>query len=287
LAEEVAASGVQFYALLQARLEERLRELSFCRQRLRHLQEVLEAPPEDADTLSGNFNVDLTPGTTPMPSAENYWETIRQSDTVHVVLPDGEKDLDRAADNFLHGLSTEQWAQLDQGLQERVLTPLGGLHHICVGSGDIIRSLAGPLTDTAAECLGALLEVTDVAEVEFSDAAAERSDVRGRTLDHFSHAAPLVPGKDEARQQSFLLTPVSEAGKNLGDQAKQAVPTLHLVRVPGQADLMFCREQGNLSTEDLQRLLKNCRAAYKELTTVPAASPHARFDITDWVPIDP
>ena len=29
------------------------------------------------------------------------------------------------------------------------------------------------------------------------------------------------------------------------------------------------------------------RTAYDELSTVPNTSPHARFDITDWVPLDP
>jgi hypothetical protein len=286
LAEEVAAAGSQFFGLLHARLEERLRELSFCRQRLRHLQEALEASPEDSEALAaGHFSVEPL-GNTPMPSTEAYWEAIRQTDTVRVVLPAGDTDLEKAASRFLTALSVDQWTQIDQALQERVLTPLGGLHHICVTSGDLLRSLAGPLTDNAAECLGTLLAVTDVAEVEFSAAAAERNDIRDRTRSHFSCAAPLVATADESNQQSFMLVPASETGKKLGEQAKQAIPPLHLVRVPGQADLMFCREQGNLSAEDLKRLLKNCRTAYRELAAVPPASPHARFDVTDWVPLD-
>jgi len=289
LAEEVAAAGIQFYALLHARLEERIREISFCRQRLRHLEETLEAGPMDNDAMasSGRFGLDMTPGTTPVPSAENYWETIRQSDTVRVVLPEGDGDLEVAAERFLRGLSVEQRIQLDQALQERVLTPLGGLHHICVSSGDLLRGLAGPLTEGAAECLGALLPVTDVAEVEISAAAAEQGDITARAKDHYANAAPLVAGTDEKNQQSFLLVPASDPGKSLGDQAKAAIPGLHLVRVPGQTDLMFCREQGFLSPDDLQRMLKNCRPAYKDSANLPNVSPHARFDITDWVPLDP
>jgi hypothetical protein len=59
------------------------------------------------------------------------------------------------------------------------------------------------------------------------------------------------------------------------------------VNVPGQADLMFCREQASLRIEDLQRLLHSCRNAYYELSLVPQTSPHARFDISDWTPLDP
>ncbi|MBY0525429.1 MAG: protein kinase [Gemmataceae bacterium] len=289
LAEEVAAAGIQFFALLHGRLEERVREISFCRQRLRNLQEGLEAAPEEAESITaGRFAMDVTPGAaTPVPSAEAYWEAIRESDTVYIVLPDGENDLERAADRFVQMLTPDQKGQLDQALQERVLTPLGGLHHICVSSGDLLRSLAGPLTDQAAESLGELLPITDVAEVESSAAAAGKSDIRSRALTHYTNAAPMVSGKDEGNQQAFLLLPASESGKSLGEQAKQAVPSLHLVRVPGQADLMFCREQGYLSAEDLQKLLGYCRAAYRDMSAIPNLSPHARFDITDWVPLDP
>jgi hypothetical protein len=59
------------------------------------------------------------------------------------------------------------------------------------------------------------------------------------------------------------------------------------VNVPGQADLMFCREQPGLGTEDLERLLASCRDAYRETATNPPSSPHARFDIQDWTPLDP
>jgi eukaryotic-like serine/threonine-protein kinase len=289
VAEETTAAGVQFFARLRGGLEDRLRELSFCRQRLRNLQEGLEASPDEAEAITtGHFGLDVTPGaTTPVPSTEAYWDMIRQSDTVRVVLPDGETDLERGATRFVEQLTRENIRHLDQAIQERVLTPLGGLHHICTGSGDLLRSVVGPLIEGAAEALAELLPATDVAQVEFSAAAADKVDIRDRTLSHFANAAPMVAAKDDANQQAYLLLPASDAGKELGDLAKDAVPTMHLVRVGGQWDLMFCREQGYLNQEDLLRLLNHCRPAYRELSAVPGLSPHARFDITDWVPIDP
>jgi len=288
-AQEQTAAGIQFFAHLRANLDERLRELSFCRQRLRNLQEGLEAPPDETEAVTtGHFGLDITPGaTTPVPSTEAYWEMIRESDTVRIVLPDGEADLESGASRFVEHLTKEKLRHLDQAVQERVLTPLGGLHHVCTGSSDLLRNLVGPLIEGAAEALGELLPVTDVAEVEFSAAAAEKGDVRDRTLSHFANAVPMVAAKDDANQQAYLLLPASDAGKGLGDLAKDAVPTIHLVRVPGQSDLMFCREQGYLQHEDLMRLINHCRQAYRELSAVPGLSPHARFDITDWVPIDP
>jgi hypothetical protein len=68
---------------------------------------------------------------------------------------------------------------------------------------------------------------------------------------------------------------------------RTVLPDVKLVRVPGQSDLMLCREQSSLSLEELQRVLRPCRGAYESLAGAPATSPHARFDILDWLPLDP
>ena len=82
-------------------------------------------------------------------------------------------------------------------------------------------------------------------------------------------------------------SPASEAGTAYGDQAKQLLPQLQVVRVPGQAALMVCRERDWLSLEPLARLLGPCRRAYNELALSPVTSPHSRSDISDWIPLDP
>jgi hypothetical protein len=86
---------------------------------------------------------------------------------------------------------------------------------------------------------------------------------------------------------SFLLIPASEAGKRYGEAAKQALPNVHLVNVPGQADLMFCRELNALSGPELEQILRACHGAYAETATNPPQSSHARFDIQDWSPLEP
>ncbi|MFN4260129.1 MAG: tubulin-like doman-containing protein [Gemmataceae bacterium] len=293
LAEDITGAGLQFYAALQGKLEERLRDLTFCRQRLRNLQEGFEAPSDEAfnllsqgTPLDGNRSLsDSGSWMSPPPSTESFWDNIRQSATVRVVLPDGETDLERAASRFISGLTPEQWTQLDQALQDRVLTVLGGLHHVCMTSGDLLRNLARPLIEEAAHCLSDLLPITDVAEVELADISDE-DDLAARARACLAQAAPLVAGKDTAQQHSFLLAPASEAGKRFSEDVKELMPDVHMVRVPGQADLMFCREQGYLSIEDIQRLLHPCQAAYENTAMVPSVSPHSRFDITDWSPLD-
>jgi serine/threonine protein kinase len=287
LSEAVLVMGVQFFTNLQGRLDERIRELSFCRQRLRPLQESLQAAGDPGGDMSATaVDTGITPSHTPLPSTGTFWEAIRHTRTARVVLPKGETNLERAATHFLGTLTPEQWAQLDQAIQDRVLTPLGGLHHVCATGGDLNRSLAPSLIDQTARCLGDFLPITDVAQVELA-AAAEEMELTVKIQKYNSKAAPLVTSPEGKNQEGFLLIPASEAGKTFGERARQAVPRLHLVLVPGQAGLLFCREQGAMTLEDLQRVLGPCRSAYEESAPVPQSSPHARFDIRDWVPLDP
>jgi hypothetical protein len=300
LAEEMIAAGRQFFAALHSRLAERLRDLGFCRQRLRHLQESLDQAPYDPEeelavTRTGADAVSHSP----LPSAESFWEAIRQSETARVILPEGEDDLERAAISFLQRLTPEHWVELDQELHERVLVPLGGLHKACINSGDLGRVLTAPLIDEAARLLGEHLPIMDVAQIlssEFGLAtdpaqvgqqSAAGPELASLTKAYLERATPLLSAQGDAHQHAFLLVPASPAGRALGEAVTAALPDVKLVRVPGQSDLMFCREQGGLMAEDLHRVLRACRVAYEGLASAPQTSPHARFDIIDWMPLDP
>ncbi len=318
LAEDLAAAGGLVYAQLRGRLAERARDLTFCRQRLRRLQEELETFDDPAEE-TGEFNSDLSPTPIPAASAEAYWESVRDSATARLVLPDNEEDLERAGRTFLKTLEADQWGQLDQVFGDQVLAERGGLYQALVGTNDRRRHLSTALLNQAVAVLGKHLPITDVAQVEFTLGDTAEGDVRARMKAYHAQATPLVGASvvgvadrpalqnrvadrpalqnrvadrpaatpTSQRAHTFLLIPTSDAGRQYGDQASHELPGIHLVKVPGQADLMFCREQNALSREDLERLLRASRTAYDEAVNQPTSSPHARFDIGDWLPLDP
>lgn len=274
---------------LAGRLAERSRDLGFCRQRLRHMQQSLQNgpadPAEEMATLRPGAEHPLT--RSPLPSANTYWEAIRQSATARVLLPDGQDDLEQAALRYLQGLHSDHWEQLDRELYENVLLPQGGLHGACI-SGDLTRQLAVPLLEAASKALDQHLPIMDVAQILKSEADAAGSDnLREHTGDYLDRAVPLLAGRDGSRQVNYLLVPASPAGKTLGEAVVTLYPDIRLVRVPGQSDLMFLREQGGLGAADFEPLLRLCRTAYEATVNSPNTSPHARFDILDWLPIDP
>lgn len=319
LAEDTAATLQHLYHALTARLRDRLRDLALLRQRLRQVSEVLTAPPgmaedelheEDPSSMLASPIDSDSP--TPMASLTMFWEVSRISGTTRVVLPDGEMELDKAAAKFVSSLSGEHWVRLDQTLQEEVLAQRGGLNQAAFAAHDLHRGFIGPLLDRAASCLAQYLPVTDVAQVEMAQALGDPDELARHMKSSLQLAEPLscrevkvrekvgsgvrprhatsngvATAQIEEEETTFLLLPASDAGKEYGEEAKKLVSQVQVVKVPGQADLMFCRERARLSSEELERLLAPCRPAYLEAASLPAASPHSRFDTRDWVPLEP
>jgi hypothetical protein len=224
-----------------------------------------------------------------------------------VVLPNNETDLERAALRLLQALKPDEWIQLDSDLHDHVLLPRGGLHAALMTSGDMTRHLTEPLLDDAISMLDRHLPIMDVAQIlgsEFGLLPAEvdpnqsglglnklskeptsffSEQIRG----YLDRASPLLADGSDKNRQAFLLAPATEIGRHMGDAVQKVMPDLKVVRVPGQSDLMFCSEQGCMSVQDLHKAMKQFRAAYESVAGAPPTSPHARFDIVDWLPLDP
>ncbi|MSQ96413.1 MAG: hypothetical protein EXR98_17925 [Gemmataceae bacterium] len=295
--EELNGAARQCFNTLIAKLADRLRDLGFCRQRLRHLQENLDRPThEQEEELNGTVQLsgERTLGRSPPPSTESFLETIRQSDTARVVLPNGQDDLEQAALTFLLYLKPEQWQQLDRELHEKVLEPHGGLNGACMND-DLTRQMAVPLLEGATKFLNLHLPIMDVAQIIKNEAeagesaigAASESSLREQTEEYLQRSASPWLNKQGKGRHQFLWIPASNADKGLSESVLDLFPELRLVRVAGQSDLMFLCEQGEFTYEDLMALLKPCRAAYEGAATAPVSSPHARFDFIDWLPLEP
>lgn len=289
LAAELAGSGQLFFSLLLTKIEDRLRELQFCRQRLRAVVDYLGSAQENINDLASAVSGSgIRAMHWAMSSAESFWDSIRHSSTVRVILPVGDRDLGTAAARFASTMTLEQRVQLDNALQEGVLGPQRGLQVACAGSTDLARLLALPLVDVAASYSSALLPITDVAEVEFNRVETQPEKLVTEIEKYLARAEPLLEATvSTAREDTFLLIPASDKGKAFAEVVQGVSPRATVVRVPGQAHLMICREQTNLGLEDVQFLMNPCRKAYEEAAIMPQASPHSRFDIVDWLPLDP
>lgn len=283
IAQDLLEAGLLFFRSLQGRLEDRIKDVGFSRQRLKALQQVLGTPGaqwENDDPVAGDM----------MPDGalhDPFWEAVQGTETVEIVLPAGVSDLEQSAQQFVSSLRTEHWQQLDETLHSTVLAPLGNLFTACTGNTNLLRYLGRPLVDAAANFLAGILPITDVAQVQYSAAQAGRMNPTEEFRKSDKAAAPPLNSANTARQQVYLLVPDSDAGADLARDAQAVIPALQIVRTGAQTESTFVREQSALSFEELQQALRISRAAYEETAAQPPVSSHARFDVLEWVPLEP
>jgi serine/threonine protein kinase len=282
IAQDRLECGLFFFRCLRGELDDRLRDLGFSRQRLKALEQVLVAPVGDwhdgATPEHAGEEIDLV---------DPFWEAVKRNGSVEIILPFGIKDLEETAQQFVASLQHEHLRQLDEELQAKVLKPLGNLLTACTGNSNLLRYLGRPLIEQTATFLGSLLPISDVAQVEFSAVESGGADLGQRLRQVYNVAAPETGPLDEGRSAAFLLVPKSEAGSTLAKAAQQALPRLQPVYTPSLAELTVCREGDNLSLTELDDILNHPRRAYQELAPQPPTSPHARFDVAEWLPLEP
>jgi serine/threonine protein kinase len=275
LQEDLLDATARFYRALRGQIEGRLRNLSYCRTRLNHLVQGLESPLANLPA-SGDTPISI--------SEEALQQTLHPTNTLQVVLPSGDNHIDRSAGRVVKSVKPADTQRLEHALQKLVLEPRRGLTSLCGINADLSRTLLAPMIEQTTAFLSDLLPVTDVTEVEVSACRARNVDATARVKDYHERAHP--PTESGAEQKTFVIVPDSEAGKSFAGVVKRAISTAHTIPVQGSAtDLMFCREQGCLKPDELLALLSGCQPAYYQALASPHTNPHARFDVTEWMPI--
>ncbi len=274
--EDLTHAAAQFYRRIFARFDELKRDLATARERLAQLSEFMEAP------------IILAGGSGHRPPAageELHQTTLQGSNTMRVVLPHGEDHLDRSAAELLEAIPPKKVLGLEAMLSKSVVQPRGGLVQLCVGTTDLAHQLANPLIDQATAYLASLLPSEDVTAVEHSAARGDPEELKRRVLSYIRAAGPLTGGPAE-EERLFLLHPDTEAGKAYAKVVQGVLPAALPVPAAGPGtDLLFCREQSGLRTADLYRMIDPCFDAYEEASADPVRNPHARFDVTEWLPL--
>jgi hypothetical protein len=249
--------------------------MAFCRNRLAHVLQVLDSPlanlPAHTDSPVGM-------------SEESLQQTLHPTNTVQVVLPGGEKHIDRSVKRVLNSVKDSDRLRLENALQKLVLESRGGLAGLCRINADLFRTLIAPMVEQTTAFLGELLPVTDVTEVETTSARAQHQDLAARIGDYHERAHP--PCDSTAEVRTFVIVPDSDSGRSFAGEVRRTLPSALTIPVAGSTtDLLFCREQGCLEPSELMTLLSSCLPAYYQSLASPHTNPHARFDVTEWMPI--
>jgi serine/threonine protein kinase len=277
--EDLTVAAMVFYRRMSERLRERLQDMAQVREQLAKLIGFMEtAAAQAAPSRAANAN--------PIDAAdETVNATLQMSNTVRVVLPNGDTQLDRAAAEMLELLQPEEYTRLQDVIQRLVLDPRGGLEAVCKSSPDLRRALAVPIVEQMTAYLTNLLPTQDIAQIELASPEAKAGELGKRIATYLKLANAQVGGPPDD-ERTFVLVPATAAGLQYSREVKGVVSNAITVMVQGGGtDLMFCREQGCLRTADMMRLIEPCQQAYEEQGEKPERSPHSRHDVSEWMPL--
>ncbi len=281
--EETAdETAVRCMRTIQSNLEERCRDLLRCRQKLGHLREGIQALPRETNYQQpvkpdkrdpgdhANLNLILAP--------------VDSNASVGILLPKGNSDIPSAACDLVDRLRDRDWARLEEVLQTLVVQPSGGLIPICLLSSDLQRDLAQPLIEQGAAFLGSLVKFQGVFDLLNGFQNSQQSQ---EVFEQLLHPAEPSLGGADSKEKIYLIVPHKPDLQTTTLRAKSRINDIEWINLPeSSSEWLLIRERNNLRVEDLQELLTMCKDAYSQLSGHIATSPHARFDIQEWLPLE-
>ncbi len=248
--------ALSVFRKLAGNAPEFLREINFCRSTLGEMHAALAAP-------AGTGGADGAPG--------------------KLILPDGCKNLDEAADQFLAALAPEDLLAFDEGLQRDITRKFRGLGNVCLkplAKGPLFREM---LLNKAREFLDERLNHSDPATAFFRS-RTENGSAQPLLGEAFEEAEPdLAPNVyPRPYEMVVLCAPPGPDGDRLKELAKVVLPETEFATAPLPDDICFYREYPQLKLTDLPQLGEYAREAYQQMM-VSATPSHARVDVP-WQP---
>ncbi|MEZ6140070.1 MAG: tubulin-like doman-containing protein [Zavarzinella sp.] len=246
----------RFFNRLKSAMEDDQRAYGVCRQRLTTLRGVIE-------TSHSQSNIDLLP----------------TNNTV-TLLPGAENNLEWAAITFVDSLTPDQIELMEDTLQSLILLPKGGLYGACQINADGVQQLAESLVDQTAVYLHQFLTQKELHEFSNHEIPGGWKQV---VIDSFEKSIPDLPGSPELEQWFFVIPDHSDT-QPIEEIARHLYPGVKVARSPRGTEIAFYKEQ-ILNFHEISNLTKHYLLAYLERSAGLNSSPHARFDVLEWLPL--
>jgi hypothetical protein len=199
------------------------------------------------------------------------------------ILPIGCTKLEDAVDQFVKRIPEQDVVDLDQKVQEAIQTKQKSLARICLSpqAPQLLGELEALMQTQAEKFVAARMRETDAADF-FLKQYQKDEDIAKDIAGAFHQAEPGLAGAAEGSEFHVLTLPAGPSGEKLGAHARRAMKDSDLVVAAGTDDILFYRENPNLSLKNLPQLGPKFQQAYQEMSAQQNFTPHSREDITHW-----
>ncbi len=232
----------RLYLSLRGHLSDQIREVGFCRQRLGELAGLFAAPADDAAARARR----------------------RVSESEDFLLPAGCTKVEEAITILDKRIGPDELLAFDQRIQVIVEKEYRALVHVCMGTSHVVKNLAPLMMRDAEIFLQPLLQGASVADLFLKQNAGPGKDVREALLAAYDEAAPELGKPAAGTEVCIVAVPNDEPGMELKKILGEALPGAHVVALDRSDEIVFYREQLQLTAADLEQLGPHAQEAYRQ-----------------------
>jgi hypothetical protein len=263
-----------FFVSLRGLLSDQLREVDFCRARLKELNGKLDEEKEKVE------------------AAARFLER-GPNGPCRLLLPEGCAATENVVEMILARVGPAEMVLLDQQIQQMVRKQFRALVHICMASSTLLRSLVPQMLRETETFLQSRVQSADAVQMylnkfrQGTEAGIELNEpaVAQSLLAAYDDAQPKLLGTTDEDSLCVLAVPDSPESEELQRLARQGLPRTRVQFAPSVDEIVLYREQLHTSLASLKQLTRTARSAYEQLATKDNLSPHSRLDITNWAPL--
>lgn len=246
----------RLYVSLRGFLSDQIREVEFCRTNLRELARTFAAP--------------LAQGASASAAYEQY------------LLPVGCAKLDDAVAKLDKEIGPDKVAVFDQRIQELVRRQFHALVQVCTGPALVLKTLAPAMLNEGAAFLEPLLQGASVADLFVKQKGGTDEDPRNALLEAYDEAAPELSRRSSPKELCVVVLPNDEQGETLRDALADVLPTAKVVACGRSDEIVFYREQLDITASDLEQFVPAALDAYRQREAQDPGALHCREDVVHW-----
>ncbi len=204
------------------------------------------------------------------------------------LLPDGCGQLDEAVTRLDKQIGADRIAAFDQRIQELIRKDFHALVQICTGPALVLKNLAPAMLNEGAAFLDSLLEGASVADLFIKQKGGPDADPRDALMQAYDEAAPEPAKRSGGKELCVVVVPSDEQGETLRDALGDVLPSAKVVTSDRSDEIVFYREQMDLTSADLEQFVPAAKEAYRQREAQDPGVLHCREDIPQWqIPMTP
>ncbi len=286
-----------YYVSLRGLLSDQLREVDFCRHRLRELRGKFQAFADESPTegTESTENSELNGrAEAPKPANENHGHFGQ------FIFPERVGSLGDAVRRLERSLTEEDRTEFDTSVQKLIRKKFKALVQVCMTSTSVLRTLVPAMLIEAETFLERHLQTEDVVRMYFSHLGStpetpedELDDfISGDLIRLFEKSAPGITSSS-GQEFCWVAAPESPLEPKLREIAKKAlarrIPNATqdgmLESAPAVDEVIVYRERLHKALPGIKNL-EEALDLYKEMIQSQTMTPHTRIDIATWTPLE-